>query len=167
MLALKSKLEGVEVEQLYCSDLSEYLTQNIRLIYSGESRKSGINNWEVYKGFFDGDENIKNGLSEISQLSHKAYSAIKRKSFDELLSFIAKEGAIRESLFPLILTKKMKKFQEELFKTHPRAGMKVCGAGGGGCFVVTNANSPKLNELLDRFDMTELVFDISLPEKMD
>ena len=61
----------------------------------------------------------------------------------------------------------MKKFQEELFKTYPHAGMKVCGAGGGGCFVVTNANDSKLNELLDRFDMTELAFDISLPEKMD
>ena len=162
VLALKATYSGVFVEQLFSTSLTHFLQENVRLIYSGESRKSGINNWEVYKSFFDGDEVVRDGLSEINSLSNKAYTSIKNEDYAALLSFIRDEGAIRERLFPSILTDKMKRFKADLFEKFPLAGMKICGAGGGGCFIITNVDS-NIRELLEKYSMKELPFEVNNP----
>ena len=46
-------MSGVIVEQVFTPELAAYLQNNVTLVFSGESRQSGINNWEVYKSFFD------------------------------------------------------------------------------------------------------------------
>ena len=161
-MALTPGYNGIKVEQLYSENLSKELSQNLKLIYSGESRKSGINNWEVYKGFFDADKSIRDGLERISELSSEALISIKNGRFDHLVSLIGEEGAVRENLFPTILTEKMKSFQQELFSELPNSGMKICGAGGGGCFVVTNIHSD-ITDLLTKFSMRELPIEVNMP----
>ncbi|MCR9203452.1 MAG: hypothetical protein NXH75_02675, partial [Halobacteriovoraceae bacterium] len=53
VLALSPSPAGIEVEQLYNEDLKNFLEEHLTLVYSGQTRMSGINNWEVYKKFFD------------------------------------------------------------------------------------------------------------------
>ena len=74
VLALLPTVGDITVEQLYTDELKKYLESHITLIFSGKSRLSGMNNWEVYKGFFDKNESIRAGLQEISQISLRPFS---------------------------------------------------------------------------------------------
>ena len=136
VLALRAKLNEIEVVQLFSSDLKEYLEKNLTLVYSGQTRFSGINNWEIYKSFFDGDKKIKNGLQEIANLSADALKAIEKKNFNDLKELIKKEGKVREGLFPKIVSPSMKLLYDDLRADLSDLGFKVCGAGGGGCFLL-------------------------------
>lgn len=138
VLALKAKLSGIEVEQLYSEDLKRALEERLTLVYSGETRLSGINNWEVYKAFFDGTGSAREGLTTIGHLSLRAYEVIKAKDYDLLIDLIAKEGAARRKLFPQILSPTMIKLHKDLTDVAVNIGIKVCGAGGGGCFLLTH-----------------------------
>jgi D-glycero-alpha-D-manno-heptose-7-phosphate kinase len=165
VLALIPGLKGVEVEQLYTAELKELLESHMTLVFSGEHRQSGVTNWEVYKGFFDKNEVARGGLTSIADLSHKAYLAIKDKSYDDLLSFIAQEGQYRKELFETILTPNMKDLYETCKKEVPGLGVKVCGAGGGGCFLLLHR--PEEREIVEKAviakNMKVLPFKIDAP----
>ena len=59
----------------------------------------------------------------------------------------------------------MKSFHDTMKQKLPNAGMKVCGAGGGGCFIVTHQEDQKsaIRSLIDEFKMQELDFCIEQP----
>ena len=102
ILALHGEKEGVRVEQLLTSPdapLKDYLQRHLTLVYSGRSRRSGVNNWEVYKGFFDGEAAIRDGLGEIAALSRQAYQAIRNGDYPQLLSLIARRGSAEGASF--------------------------------------------------------------------
>ncbi|MBI2520534.1 MAG: hypothetical protein HYV97_08950 [Bdellovibrio sp.] len=150
ILALRPVPGDILVEQFYNDDLRAFLEKRLSLIYSGETRLSGINNWEVYKKFFDGDETIRNGLREIADLSQMAYQAILKSDYDKLPSLMIKEGQTRSRLFPNILSSTMQKFESILVRDVQNAGVKVCGAGGGGCFLAIHKpeDRPKVEVLI-------------------
>jgi D-glycero-alpha-D-manno-heptose-7-phosphate kinase len=75
VLAVKGVEGEIKVEQLYSDELKEVLENHLTLIYSGQSRASGINNWEVYKGFFDKKPEVVQGLTRIAEISHSTYEA--------------------------------------------------------------------------------------------
>jgi D-glycero-alpha-D-manno-heptose-7-phosphate kinase len=165
VLALLPVPGGVEVEQYFSSELKTYLESHLLLIYSGESRLSGINNWEVFKGFFDNDPHIKAGLSNIAKVSQKAYQAVKMKDFKTLLAAIAEEGMLRSDLFPNILTPGMKEFYKKAREKFPELGLKVCGAGGGGCFLLTHngLHAQEIKEFVKLHGMDPLEFSVCQP----
>jgi D-glycero-alpha-D-manno-heptose-7-phosphate kinase len=136
VLAIKGIEGEIKVEQLYSSELKEVLENHLTLIYSGQSRASGINNWEVYKGFFDKKPEFVEGLTRIAEISHATYLAIQERNWDKMLVLIALEGTEREKLFPGITTDKIRQFTSELKKDGNVLGLKMCGAGGGGCFIL-------------------------------
>lgn len=138
VLALIPGVERVAVQQLYATDLKEFLEEHITLVYSGQSRNSGVNNWAVYKSFFDKESEVREGLAHIARLSWQAYQAIQNKKFDTLLQLIGEEGQAREKLFPSIVTDEIRQFLEALNQREPVFHLKMCGAGGGGCFIVTH-----------------------------
>jgi D-glycero-alpha-D-manno-heptose-7-phosphate kinase len=138
VLAVKGVEGEIKVEQLYSDELKEVLENNLTLIYSGQSRASGINNWEVYKGFFDKKPEVVQGLTRIAEISHDTYNALKDKQWDKMLTLIALEGYEREKLFPGITTEKIRQFTSELKKDGNVLGLKMCGAGGGGCFILVH-----------------------------
>ncbi|MDA8791954.1 hypothetical protein N9N67_01840 [Bacteriovoracaceae bacterium] len=170
ILALKPSYDSIEVEQLYTEELRIYLKSHLRLIYSGISRNSGINNWEVYKSFFDGNSETRSGLKDISQLSHQAHQAIKDANYGELLSLVCEEGRIRENLFSNIVPEAIQDFiTQSKQKFSQVIGAKMCGAGGGGCFLII-LNKPFSDEqentflhLINSFNMKKLELDISKP----
>ncbi len=155
----------IEVEQLYTPELKAYLEKHLTLIYSGQSRASGINNWEVYKGFFDKKSEIISGLKTIAEISYQTYLAIKDKRYEEVAPLIAREGVAREDLFPGIATEKIKDFVKEVKLESDVFGTKMCGAGGGGCFLlIHNGESHELiASKAEKFGMKVLSFQIELP----
>lgn len=165
ILALKANPKGVLVEQLYSDDLKNFLESHLTLVYSGDTRLSGINNWEVYKAFFNKEGNVRNGLNEIAELSYKTYFDILNKDFSKVLNNIALEGEVRKKLFPGILTPSMNELSLELKKLNLDIGMKVCGAGGGGCFIITHKkeNAKEVLNLVEKYKMRRLEFQIEKP----
>jgi D-glycero-alpha-D-manno-heptose-7-phosphate kinase len=136
VLAIKGIEGEIKIEQLYTDELKAVLENHLTLIYSGQSRASGINNWEVYKGFFDKKPEIVTGLKRIAQISYDTYLSLKERQWDKMLTHIALEGLEREKLFPGITTEKIRNFTAELKKDGNVLGLKMCGAGGGGCFIL-------------------------------
>lgn len=165
VLALIPGVERVAVQQLYATDLKEFLEEHITLVYSGQSRNSGINNWAVYKSFFDKDPEVREGLAAIARLSWQAYQAIQNKKFDTLLQLIGEEGQAREKLFPSILTDEIRQFLQNLNQQEAVFHLKMCGAGGGGCFIVTHPPGKRyiVEETAKLNGMTVLDFQILSP----
>ena len=165
VLALIPKPGSVEVEQLFSTELKIKLESRITLAYSGETRLSGINNWEVYKAFFNKDPMVRKGMEEIAKLSHEAYLAIKNNDFEKVISLIGMEGEERRRLFPGILTPNMNELYATLKNHSQNFGMKICGAGGGGCFLITHQEKDHflVKELLAKFNMKQLPFEVEGP----
>ncbi len=138
VLAVRGIEGEIKVEQLYTDELKEVLETHLTLISSGQSRQSGINNWEVYKAFFDKKPEVVQGLTRIAEISHSTYEALKARQWDKMLTLIALEGLEREKLFPGITTEKIRNFTTELKKDGNVLGLKMCGAGGGGCFILVH-----------------------------
>ncbi len=166
VLCLSAKMKGVVLKQLYTPELVSFLKENVTLVYSGESRKSGINNWEVYKGFFDGDKKIIQGLSDIRDFTLLGIESLKRDDFEKFVQCICDEGSIREHLFSGIMTEKMVLLKNTLLEKVPSfRGIKVCGAGGGGCFLVIGKGKDSIHEVVQSFGMSVLDFSIEPPSK--
>jgi D-glycero-alpha-D-manno-heptose-7-phosphate kinase len=165
VLAVKGIEGEIKVEQLYTDELRDVLEKHITLISSKQSRASGINNWEVYKGFFDKKPEVVEGLTRIAEISHATYEALKTKQWDKMLGLIAQEGLEREKLFPGISTDKIRQFTSDLKKDGNVIGLKMCGAGGGGCFIlVTKGMDPKtIQAKVSEHGMEILPFKVESP----
>lgn len=165
VLAIRGIEGEIKVEQLYTDELKEVLENHLTLISSGQSRASGINNWEVYKGFFDKKPEVVEGLTRIADISYQTYTALKTKQWDKMLALIAKEGEEREKLFPGIMTDKIRQFTTELKKDGNVIGLKMCGAGGGGCFILVHKGlDPKvIEEKVKAHGMQILPFKVESP----
>ena len=162
ILAILPIHDEIQVEQLFNPPLKEWIESHLTLVYSTEGRQSGINNWEVYKRFFDGDKAIRGGLEKIAKLSWKAYKAIKKNNFSELLTLISQEGQSRMELFPGIVPGNVKKLVDSLDSL---MGFKMCGAGGGGCFLLIHkpdARPSVIQKVMD-FGMIILDYEVSPP----
>jgi D-glycero-alpha-D-manno-heptose-7-phosphate kinase len=114
---------------------SAFIEKHVILVYTGESRNSGINNWAVYKGFIDRDTVIRDAFKEIVKATAQVEVALERQSFEGLCEGVEREWQARRRLAPGIATEGMLK-TIELAKTHGARASKVCGAGGGGCFIL-------------------------------
>jgi D-glycero-alpha-D-manno-heptose-7-phosphate kinase len=165
ILAIKGVEGKIEVEQLFTPELKEVLENHLTLIYSGQSRASGINNWEVYKGFFDKKPEVVAGLTRIAEISYSMYEALKAREWDKMLTLISLEGLEREKLFPGITTDKIRQFTSELKKDGNVLGLKMCGAGGGGCFILIHKglDAEKLKDRVAAHGMQILPFEVELP----
>lgn len=165
ILGLKGIPGEIKCEQLYTEELKTYLEDHITLVYSGISRDSGINNWDVYKGFFDRDENIRTSMANIAEVSFEAYKALKDKKYSKLVALIGQEGKTRETLASGITPKEIKDLYSTLSGKFQHIGIKMCGAGGGGCFILTHEKEVKaeIQELINQSKMEVLDFFIESP----
>lgn len=165
VLGLIATPGNVIVEQLYSEQLKETLESHLTLVYSGETRLSGINNWEVYKAFFNKDQAVRAGLTEIARLSASALHCIHKNKFTDLITHIELEGEERRKLFPGILTPAMQELHGAIKAESSELGMKICGAGGGGCFLLTHRPKDRnlVDSLIEKFRMKKLEFNVEQP----
>lgn len=164
ILSLYGEAGTIKYKQLYSKELKEYLEDHITLVYSGISRNSGINNWDVYKSFFDQNKAIRKSMYEIAKLSYEAFEAINAKRFDTLLELIGLEGEERKGLAPNIVPNEIEQFYSDQLKEYS-LGMKMCGAGGGGCYILTHKkeNREIIHRIINSSSQKVLHFEIEGP----
>jgi D-glycero-alpha-D-manno-heptose-7-phosphate kinase len=111
------------------------LEARIVLAYTGASRNSGINNWEVTKRHIDGDRGVFDRFERIRDIAVAMRDALCRGDWPEVGRQIAAEWENRKELAPGVSTPEI----ERLIAAARGAGAqaaKICGAGGGGCMIL-------------------------------
>lgn len=104
----------------------------IVLAYTGVSRSSGMNNWEITKRHIDGDRQVFDHFERIRDVTAAMRDALIRHDWHGVALQIDAEWETRKRLAPGVTTPRI----EKLMDAAKRAGAlaaKVCGAGGGGC----------------------------------
>lgn len=105
------------------------------LVFTDQPHRSGINNWEVYRRFIEGDRTTRQGLAAIGAIAARAEEAAARGAWRALGARVAEEGALRGRLWRGIETARTRRVRR--VATDLGAwGAKVCGAGGGGCMTI-------------------------------
>ena len=105
------------------------------LAYTGDSRNSGANNWEITKRRLDGDPQVTAALQDIADVAAQMEAALEREDWRALGHQISAEWAVRKQLAPGVTTPAI----DALIGAGLDAGAtgaKVCGAGGGGCILL-------------------------------
>jgi D-glycero-alpha-D-manno-heptose-7-phosphate kinase len=131
-------------------DLEE-LNARAVLAYTGEPRNSGINNWEVTKAHIDGDRKVFRNFDQIAAIAHAMRGALEKGDWKETGRLLREEWSFRRKNAPGISTALI----DRLVQATRRAGamgVKVCGAGGGGCvfFLVERGAKQRVEEVIGR-----------------
>ena len=112
------------------------LERRIVLAYTGASRNSGINNWDVMMRRINGDRDV---VGRVRRASAMPPSACARRSSSSdwtgVATHLSAEWEHRKRLAPGVTTPEIDALLERAREAGATAG-KVCGAGGGGCLVL-------------------------------
>jgi len=122
--------QGVALEEKDKQTLEEMIV----LAYTGESRFSGMNNWDIIKSFIDRKDNTPNKLIQIRDLSEELAGELVKKRFDTLPTFVQREWRLRKELSSGVTNPKVESIMTAATKKGALAN-KLCGAGGGGCMI--------------------------------
>ena len=125
------------------------LERRLVLAYSGDSRSSGINNWEITRRHIEGDAAVVAHLGRIAGIAAASRDALTRRDWTALARQVTLEWRERQALAPGVTTPAI----DRLFAAAAAAGAaagKVCGAGGGGCvfFLVDPARRDAVRDAL-------------------
>jgi D-glycero-alpha-D-manno-heptose-7-phosphate kinase len=121
---------------------SDELNERIVLVYTGEPRQSGINNWEVTKAHIDGDRRVHRNFDHIAAIARAMRSALERADWAEAGRLLREEWDHRRKNAPGITTPLIDALVAKA-RRNGATGAKVCGAGGGGCVVFLVEHSAK------------------------
>ena len=112
----------------------EEIDERFLVVYTGAPRKSGINNWEVFKAHINGDKKVVKNFETISEIAQGMHKALAAADWDEVAHLLREEWKLRRSNHEGISTPLIDRLIAVAAKTGGRAA-KVCGAGGGGCVI--------------------------------
>jgi D-glycero-alpha-D-manno-heptose-7-phosphate kinase len=104
------------------------------LAYTGAPRRSGINNWAVFKAHINGDRRVFRNFERMVEIARSMHQALARADWDEVGRLLREEWRLRRSNAPGITTPLIDKLIRAAARRGGRAA-KVCGAGGGGCVI--------------------------------
>jgi D-glycero-alpha-D-manno-heptose-7-phosphate kinase len=124
---------GVECEPIAIS--ADEMTRRFVLFYTGAPRKSGINNWEVFKQHINDDKRVVRNFEQISEIAQHMRCALKSAAWDDVARLLREEWKLRRSNAPGIATPLIDSLIA-VARKHGAQAAKVCGAGGGGCVIV-------------------------------
>lgn len=102
------------------------------LVYTGAPRKSGINNWEVFKAHIDGDRRVSRNFSRIVEIAQGMAAALRAEQWGDVERLLREEWKLRRTNASGISTPLIDRLIRIAARNGGRAA-KVCGAGGGGC----------------------------------
>lgn len=111
---------------------TETLQNRIVVIYTGEPRNSGTNNWEITKRHIDGDKELYDIFEGIRDSSLQIREALLNSEWSSVGEHLKKAHPHRKRLSPNITTPHMDALIDKAMANGAIAP-KVCGAGGGGC----------------------------------
>lgn len=128
--AIHFRPDGMQREELSID--TETLQKRIAVIYTGEPRNSGTNNWEITKRHIDGDKELFEIFDGIRDTSIDLRAALLKNDWNAVGEILRDAYPERKRLSPNITTPQMDKLIEKAYSNGAIAA-KVCGAGGGGC----------------------------------
>ena len=128
--AIHLRPDGLQREALDV-DIDE-LERRIAIIYTGEPRLSGINNWDIYKRHIDGDTEIFELFDAIRDSARNVREALLANDWTHVANTMRNAYPNRKRLAATITTPQMDLLVEKALANGAEAA-KVCGAGGGGC----------------------------------
>jgi D-glycero-alpha-D-manno-heptose-7-phosphate kinase len=112
----------------------EEIESRFVLAYTGAPRKSGINNWEVFKAHINGDRRVFRNFERIVAIAQAMHLALLDADWDEVARLLREEWKLRRTNAPGITTPLIDKLISVAARHGGRAA-KACGAGGGGCVI--------------------------------
>ncbi|HJS51409.1 MAG TPA: hypothetical protein VJ781_05875 [Pyrinomonadaceae bacterium] len=136
----------------------EALQDRIVVVYTGEPRNSGTNNWEITKRHIDGDQELFDIFEGIRDTSLKLRAALIASEWEHVGEILRFAHPQRKRLSPNITTPHM----DDLIETALNSGAvaaKVCGAGGGGCiaFYCEAGKKPDVEKALSNAKGSEVL----------
>jgi D-glycero-alpha-D-manno-heptose-7-phosphate kinase len=114
--------------------LPEEIESRFVLAYTGAPRKSGINNWEVFKAHIDGNRRVFRNFEKIAEIARDMHHAISQGQWSDVARLLREEWKFRRTNAPGITTPLIDKLVTVAAKNGGLAA-KACGAGGGGCVI--------------------------------
>lgn len=108
------------------------LEQRIVVIYTGEPRASGTNNWDITKRHIDGDPELFDIFEGIRDGSLRLRQALVDSNWNSVGTILSQGHPHRKRLSPHITTPHMDHLIDVAL-ANGAVAPKVCGAGGGGC----------------------------------
>lgn len=126
------------------------LEARLVLAYTGATRNSGINNWEVTKRHVDGDREVHARFARIRDIAVEMRCALERGDWTAVGRHIADEWENRKHLAPGVTTPEIDAMLHAAAEAGSLGG-KVCGAGGGGCLFCLGApgDVPAIRQALE------------------
>jgi D-glycero-alpha-D-manno-heptose-7-phosphate kinase len=110
------------------------LERRLVLARTAGSRRSGASNWDMFRRTIEGQRGMVRRMHEIARIARDLEAALADGDLDRAGKLLGEEGRLRYRLAPSVAT-------PELLRVGAAArragalGVKVCGAGGGGCLV--------------------------------
>jgi D-glycero-alpha-D-manno-heptose-7-phosphate kinase len=104
------------------------------LAYTGQPRDSGFSNWDMFRRFIDGERRTVGHMQSIARIAHELADAFRSKDLDAAGRLVGEEGRLRYRLAPSVGTPALLA-ADRAARRAGALGVKVCGAGGGGCLV--------------------------------
>ena len=127
------------------------LGEAIVIADSGVAHHSGLNNWQVYRAFLDGESSVREAVEEIARAALEMAGLLSSGARGaDLLSGVAgaleAEWCARRRLGSAVTCPEVDALVAAATAAGGRA--KVCGAGGGGCVVAIAGGSGGRAELV-------------------
>ena len=108
------------------------LAARVVLAYTGATRNSGINNWDMMKRHIDGEAVVVAAFDRIAVIAREIRGALECGDWTATGAALAAEWENRKRLAPGVTTSAIDGLLARAHDAGALAG-KVCGAGGGGC----------------------------------
>lgn len=140
----------------------EEIEKRFVLAYTGAPRKSGINNWEVFKAHINGDQKVRSNFDRIAEIAHGMHLALAARDWKEVERLLGEEWKQRRTNAPTISTPLIDELMSVAANNGGRAA-KVCGAGGGGCvvFFVEEGAKQRVSEALSQAGGTVIPVEVA------
>jgi D-glycero-alpha-D-manno-heptose-7-phosphate kinase len=110
------------------------LGERLVLAYTGEPRQSGFSNWDMFRRYVDGDRRTVAGMQAIASIARETRDALAAWDLESAGRLLGEEGRLRYRLAPSVSTPRLAACGAAARRAGA-LGVKVCGAGGGGCLV--------------------------------
>jgi D-glycero-alpha-D-manno-heptose-7-phosphate kinase len=131
----------------YPAELGVELASRSALIHTGKPHHSGINNWDVFKKFHEGNKSVRKALFDVRDLAEEMHEYLLKGNVEAFVKAINKEWAFRKKLsktFDAPVLQQAWNFA----KKEGAIARKACGAGGGGSLLVVFKNSEARDDAL-------------------
>lgn len=104
------------------------------LAYTGRPRDSGFSNWDMFRRYVDGEGVTVRRMEAIARIARETRDALAAGDVDATGKAVGEEGRLRDRLAPTVSTAELRAAAGAA-RQAGALGVKVCGAGGGGCLV--------------------------------